>query len=130
MGNALLEDWRARTRTGVTRMRAYYDVVPGRESRIELDRGITNEWGDPMPRIDFVDAPESAALRAFTEQSIRGVFDSVVGAGGGRILSTASSDGQDHPGGGCRMGDDPAASNFLTASSNFPSSMSCMPATE
>ena len=36
MGDALLEDWRSRTQTGVTRMRSYYDVIPNRESRIDL----------------------------------------------------------------------------------------------
>ncbi len=110
MGDALLEDWRSRTRTGVTRMRSYYDVIPDRESRIDLDSGLSNEWGDPMPRITFVDAPESAALRQHTERSIRGVFDRIVGVGGGRILSTSAGNSQDHPGGGCRMGDDPATS--------------------
>ena len=110
MGDALLEDWRSRTQTGVTRMRAYYDVTPDWESRIDLDSGLANEWGDAMPRITFVDAPESVALRSHTEESIRGVFDRIVGAGGGRMLSTSSANGQDHPGGGCRMGDDPATS--------------------
>lgn len=110
LGDALLEDWRARTTTGVARMRAYYDVIPDRDSRIDLESGLTNPWGDPMPRIHFVDAPESAALRAHTERSIRGVFDRVVEAGGGRVVSTSAPDDQDHPAGGCRMGDDPATS--------------------
>lgn len=110
IGDALMEDWRARTRTGVTRMRAYYDVIPDRSSRIDLESGLTNPWGDPMPRIDFVDAPESAALRSHSHESIRAVFGRIVGAGGGRILSTGVDDRQDHPGGGCRMGDDPATS--------------------
>ena len=110
LGDATLEDWRSRTQTGVTRMRSYYDVIPDRDSRIDLDSGLTNEWGDPMPRIGFVDSPESAALRPHTEQSIRGVFERVVGAGGGRILSTSAANSQDHPAGGCRMGDDPATS--------------------
>lgn len=110
LGDALLGDWRRRTRTGVARMRAYYDVIPDRDSRIDLESGLENEWGDPMPRIGFVDAPESVELRAHTEDSIRGVFQRIVGAGGGRILTTSVDDGQDHPGGGCRMGDDPATS--------------------
>ncbi|NIR35011.1 MAG: hypothetical protein GWO22_02945, partial [Actinobacteria bacterium] len=82
LGDALLDDWRARTQTGVARMRAYYDVIPDRESRIDLESGLENEWGDPMPRIAFVDAPESAELRAHTEASIRGVFDRIVESGG------------------------------------------------
>ena len=98
MGDALLDDWRSRTHTGVTRMRSYYDVIPDRESRIDLDSGLSNEWGDPMPRITLVDAPESAALRPHTERSIRGVFDRIVGAGGGRILSSSASTTQGPPG--------------------------------
>jgi len=110
LGDALLEDWRVRTETGVARMRAYYDVLPAPESRIDLDSGLTNEWGDPMPRIGFVDSAESVALRPHTEESIRGVFERIVRAGGGRVLATSVDDGQDHPAGGCRMGDDPTSS--------------------
>lgn len=110
LGDALLDDWRARTETGVTRMRSYYDVIPDRNSRIDLESGLENPWGDPLPRIGFVDAPESVELRSHTEESIRAVFDRIVTAGGGRVLTTGVSDDQDHPGGGCRMGDDPASS--------------------
>ncbi len=110
LGEGLLSDWRARTQTGVARMRGYYDVIPDRESRITLEGGHENAWGDPMPSIRFVDAPESVELREHTEQSIFGVFDRLVGAGGGRMLSRGASNAYDHPGGGCRMGDDPATS--------------------
>ena len=110
LGDEVLDDWRARTGTGVARMRAYYDVIPDRESRIDLDPGLTNRFGDPMPRLRFVDAPESVALRDHTEESINRVFDRLVDAGGGRILTRGHSDLYDHPGGGCRMGDDPATS--------------------
>jgi len=110
MGDALLEDWRARTQAGVTRMRSYYDVIPDRDSRIELESERTNEWGDPLPRIRFRDDPASADLRPHTEDSIREVFDRIVAAGGGRVLTTSVDAGQDHPAGGCRMGDDAATS--------------------
>ncbi len=110
LGDAALEDWRRRARTGAARMRAYYDVIPDRSSRITLDGGLRNEWGDPMPRIRFVDAPESLELRSHTEEHIRGVFDGIVRAGGGKMLSTGVQDAYDHPAGGCRMGDDPASS--------------------
>ncbi|MDH5589382.1 MAG: GMC oxidoreductase, partial [Gemmatimonadota bacterium] len=110
LGDAAMEDWRARTATGTTRLRAYYDVIPDRDSRLVLDPRATNRFGDPLPRLEFRDAPASRELRAHTEERIRGVFDEVTRAGGGRILRTAVDDTQDHPGGGCRMGDDPGDS--------------------
>ncbi|MEY4608012.1 MAG: hypothetical protein RL625_229, partial [Gemmatimonadota bacterium] len=70
-GDALLGDWRRRTKTGVARIRAYYDVLPARESELTLERDTTNAWGDPMPRLTFRDATESAALRGWQEGEIR-----------------------------------------------------------
>ena len=111
LGDALLADWKKRTETGVARMRAYYDVIPARESAITLDGERKNAWGDPLPRIDFVDSDTSVELREHTESSIRAVFESIVRAGGGKVLSARVDEGiYDHPGGGCRMGDDPEAS--------------------
>lgn len=110
LGDALLEDWRRRTETGVARLRSYYDVLPARESAVTLDDARTTPWGDPLPRIAFRDADESRALRGHTEESIRGVFEHMARAGGGRVLMTRADDFQDHPCGGCRMGEDPAAS--------------------
>jgi choline dehydrogenase-like flavoprotein len=110
LGDELLADWRRRTATGTARVRAYYDVIPDRESALTLDGGRKAPWGDPLPKLDFRDAPESAALRAWTEERIRGLFSEMAGAGGGTLLSTRSDSFQDHPGGGCRMGDDPAQS--------------------
>ncbi|MDH3224712.1 MAG: GMC oxidoreductase, partial [Gemmatimonadota bacterium] len=109
LGDALLADWRRRAGTGAARLRAYYDVLPHRESRIELDGG-SNRWGDPLPRLHFRDADASADLRAHTEDLIRQRFQDLVGAGGGRIMRTFVDDTQDHPGGGARMGDAPATS--------------------
>ncbi len=109
LGDALLADWRQRAGTGAARLRAYYDVLPHRDSRIELDGG-TNRWGDPLPRLRFRDADDSADLRAHTEDLIRRRFLDLVGAGGGRIMRTFVDETQDHPGGGARMGDDPGAS--------------------
>ena len=110
LGDALLDDWRGRAEAGRARLRAYYDVIPDRSSGITLDPAHTNVWGDPMPAIAFRDAEASRDLRAHTEDSIRGVFDGLVRAGGGEILQTSSSNFQDHPVGGCRMGDDPGSS--------------------
>ena len=110
LGDAILDDWRARTRTGTTRLRSYYDVIPDRDSRLVLDRATTNRFGDPLPRLEFRDAPVSRGLRAHTEDRIRANFEHAARAGGGRVLRTSVDDTQDHPGGGCRMGDDPGTS--------------------
>lgn len=113
LGDALLADWRRRAKGATARVRAYYDVLPDRESRLTLDAGTTNRFGDPMPRVEFRDAPESVALRAWQEESIRDLFRAMARAGGGDVLrmeNSANDLGQEHPGGGCRMGNDPAAS--------------------
>lgn len=110
LGDALMEDWRARTATGTARMRAYYDVIPAQESGLTLDPERKNPWGDPLPRIDFVDSDWSLGLREHTEEHIRAVFDRIVRAGGGKTLTTRVGEVYDHPGGGCRMGGDPQTS--------------------
>ena len=110
LGDEVLADWRARTATGTARLRGYYDIIPDADSRVTLDASRRNRFGDPLPRIAFRDAPVSRELRAPTEERIRGVFAGLARAGGGRVLRTSVDDVQDHPGGGCRMGDDPAGS--------------------
>lgn len=106
LGDALLADWRSRTAQGSARLRAYYDVLPGRESRITLDDSAKAPWGDPLPRIRFQDDPASGALRGWTEEHIEGIFREMVRAGGGEVLSVSPSSFQDHPCGGLRMGAD------------------------
>ncbi len=110
LGDEVLADWRTRTATGTTRLRSYYDVLPDRDSRVSLDASRRNRFGDPLPRLSFRDAPVSRELRGATEESIRGVFDGLARAGRGRVLRTSVDEIQDHPGGGCRMGDDPGSS--------------------
>jgi glucose dehydrogenase len=113
LGDALLEDWRTRAKTGAARVRAYYDVIPAKASELTLDSSKKNRWGDPMPNLQFRDAAESAALRPYTENTIHALFREMAKAGNGEVISTTSDAGdigQEHPGGGCRMGDDPAAS--------------------
>ncbi len=116
LGDDLLGDWRRRSETGAVRLRAYYDVIPAAESAITLDPKQRNRWGDPMPRIDFVDSTASTELREYTEEKIWGIFRRIVAAGGGKILASGvekHEDGYgvyDHPAGGCRMGIDPATS--------------------
>lgn len=113
LGDEIMRDWRERTRTGVARVRAYYDVIPDRSSELTLDTTKRNAWGDPLPRIVFRDAPESAALRAYSNETIRERFTAMAKAGDGTVLRVEEDDAngwQDHPAGGCRMGDDPATS--------------------
>ncbi len=110
LGDELLGDWRKRTQTGTARVRSYYDIVPDRASELTLDATRKNAWGDPLPKLGFRDAPESAALRARTEDSIRALFGEMARAGNGKLVRTSVDDFQDHPSGGCRMGADPAAS--------------------
>ena len=113
LGDALLADWRRRARGATARVRAYYDVPPDGESRITRDAAATNRFGDPMPHVAFRDAPESAALRGWQEESLRELFRRMARAGNGEILKMENSSndlGQEHPGGGCRMGDDPTTS--------------------
>ena len=113
LGNALLADWTSRAKAGAARVRAYYDVLPARDSQLTLDAGTKNRWGDPMPRIAFKDAPESAALRGYSEDAIKARFFAMAKAGDGTVIgmeSSANDIGQEHPAGGCRMGTDPASS--------------------
>jgi quinoprotein glucose dehydrogenase len=110
LGDEILADWRNRTATGTARVRGYYDVIPDRDSRLTLDASAKNEWGDPMPKLAFRDAPESVELRRYSEDKLRALFDTMARAGGGTVVSANASSFQDHPAGGCRMGNDPATS--------------------
>jgi quinoprotein glucose dehydrogenase len=110
LGDAVLDDWRRRTQTGTARVRAYYDVIPDRASELTLDAARKNEWGDPLPKLAFRDAPESVALRGQTEDAIKTLFNDMAKAGNGKVLRTSVDNFQDHPAGGCRMGNDPATS--------------------
>ncbi|HVS12823.1 MAG TPA: GMC family oxidoreductase [Thermoanaerobaculia bacterium] len=107
LGDAALDDWRGRTARGAARLRAYWDTLPGRDSRLTLDPARRNPWGDPTLRIDLVDHEDTLRLRAHTEESIRGTFERMVAAGGGSVLGVFPGELQDHPGGGCRMGASP-----------------------
>lgn len=113
LGDALLADWRQRAKGATARVRAYYDVLPDRESKLTLDDTKRNRFGDPMPTVTFKDAPESAALREWQEEELRNLFRRMARAGGGEVLAmrnNAGDLGQEHPTGGCRMGDDGATS--------------------
>jgi choline dehydrogenase-like flavoprotein len=110
LGSEILEDWRRRTKTGVARVRAYYDVLPDRASELTLDAARKTPWGDPLPKLVFRDAQASIDLRSRTEDKIRSVFGELARAGGGELGRPSTDNFQDHPAGGCRMGNDPATS--------------------
>ncbi len=110
LGDAVMNDWRSRTATGTARVRSYYDVVPARDSELTLDATRKNVFGDPLPKLSWRDDAVSIALRGYSEDRIREVFNELARAGDGRILRTNVDDFQDHPAGGCRMGSDPASS--------------------
>ena len=112
-GDAMLNDWRGRAKGATARIRAYYDVIPDRESKLTLDAMKTNRFGDPMPTLDFRDDPVSAALKPWQEEQLVALFRRMAKAGGGELLkqeNSANDLGQEHPTGGCRMGDDPTTS--------------------
>ena len=113
LGDAMMSDWRARATGATARVRAYYDVLPDRESKLTLHATRQNRFGDPMPNLDFRDAPESAALKPWQEEQIAALFRRMAAAGKGKLLKMENSVndlGQEHPTGGCRMGDDPMSS--------------------
>jgi glucose dehydrogenase len=110
LGDAILDDWRARTKTGAARVRSYYDVIPDRASELTLDTTRKNAYGDPLPKLAFRDAAESVALRGQTEDTIKALFATMAKAGNGTLVRTSVDSFQDHPSGGCRMGSDGASS--------------------
>jgi quinoprotein glucose dehydrogenase len=112
-GDALLTDWQQRAKGATARVRAYYDVLPDRDSRLVLHDAHRNRFGDPLPSVSFKDAPESAALRGWQEEQLRERFRAMAKAGNGEVLrmeNSANDLGQEHPAGGCRMGTDPMQS--------------------
>ncbi|HXX47003.1 MAG TPA: GMC oxidoreductase, partial [Myxococcota bacterium] len=110
LGDALLADWRSRARRGAARVRAYYDVHPDRDSRLTLDAARRNRWGDPLPRIEHRLDPATREREAATRGHLLGVIERMARADNGKLLATEHSAYLDHPGGGCRMGTDPATS--------------------
>jgi quinoprotein glucose dehydrogenase len=110
MGDALLADWRSRTKRGAARLRAYYDVHPSPDSRLTLDPAAKNRYGDPLPRIAHrLDEATEARVPA-TKQHIVDQFNRLARQNNAKVLSTSEGTYLDHPAGGCRMGVDPATS--------------------
>ena len=110
MGDALLADWRERTKRGAARVRMYYDVHPSADSRLTLDAAAKNRFGDPLPKIEHRLDDATQARLPDTRRHLNDLFARLAREHNGRILSTSEGNYLDHPAGGCRMGTDPAAS--------------------
>ena len=110
LGDELMADWRSRTKGSAVRLRAYVDVHPSADSRLTLDASKKNRYGDPMPKIEHRFDEATLAREAATKTHVLGVFEAMAKASNGRIVNTGEGDYLDHPGGGCRMGSDPATS--------------------
>lgn len=115
-GDAVAQDWRARSRDaqgrrrGMARVRAYYDVHPAENSELTLDAAARNHWGDPLPKIVHRFNDETLARAAGTQQHLQALFARMARENDGKIAATFQGDYLDHPAGGCRMGTDPAQS--------------------
>jgi choline dehydrogenase-like flavoprotein len=110
LGDELMADWQARTTGSSVRLRAYVDVHPSADSRLTLDPSKKNRHGDPMPKIEHAFDEATRAREAATKAHVLDVFATMAKASNGRIVNTSEGDYLDHPGGGCRMGTDPATS--------------------
>jgi quinoprotein glucose dehydrogenase len=104
MGDALMQDWRARSKRGTARVRAYYDTHPDRASVLTLDAAAKNRFGDPLPKITHKLDAATLARQAATKQHIVAIFNRLARENNGKVLSTSESTYLDHPAGGCRMG--------------------------
>lgn len=110
LGDEVMSDWRSRAKGSAVRLRAYVDTHPSVDSRLTLDSSARNRFGDPMPVIEHRLDEATVARAAASREHALSVFEALCGASNGRIVSTGESDYLDHPGGGCRMGTDPATS--------------------
>lgn len=110
LGEDVVTDWRSRSKRGVARVRAYYDVHPAQNSELTLAPASRNKWGDPLPKIEHRLDAATQARTALTKQHILDVFARMARADEGKIVRTSEGNYLDHPAGGCRMGADPATS--------------------
>lgn len=105
-GDAVMADWRTRSKRARARVRAYYDVHPDRDSALTLDPTQKNRYGDPLPTVSHkLDAATESRVER-TKQVIVERFGELARNNNGTIVSTQYSTYLDHPAGGCRMGTD------------------------
>jgi glucose dehydrogenase len=106
LGDAVMADWRARSKRARARVRAYYDVHPDRESTLTLDPSNRNRHGDPLPVVSHkLDAATQSRVER-TKQVIQSRFADLARHNNGKVVATQFSSYLDHPAGGCRMGAD------------------------
>jgi len=110
LGDELLTDWRSRTTRGSARVRGYYTVEPDKDSRLTLDPATKNRWGDPLPVLQHKIDAAAAARATVTRDHFQSLFAQLAKANDGRMGNLSGLNYQDHPAGGCRMGNDPATS--------------------
>jgi choline dehydrogenase-like flavoprotein len=110
LGDAVMADWRTRTKRATARVRAYYDVHPDRASELTLDAAKKNGYGDALPKIVHRPDAASDARRDATVAHIRGVFERMARHDNGVMRPLDLGTYWDHPAGGCRMGTDPSTS--------------------
>lgn len=110
LGDAMLGDWQSRTARGAARVRGYYTVEPDRDSRLTLNPANTNRWGDPLPDIRHKIDAAAEARAGGTRQHFEDLFATLAKADDGQVGRVSGLRYQDHPAGGCRMGNDPATS--------------------
>jgi quinoprotein glucose dehydrogenase len=110
LGDAIMDDWQKRSEKGVAQLRAYYDVIPDKESSLTLSTTNKNPWGDPLPKIDFRDSHWTRDLLEHTTTRVQNTFEEITRAGDGKLLKIIKFNDHDHPCGGCRMGEDPNTS--------------------
>jgi glucose dehydrogenase len=109
LGDELMNDWRARTKGGSVRLRAYYDTHPSKDSRLTLNPARKNRYGDPLPRIEHRFDEQTNQREQRVREHLLGVFQTLAKANNGKVIG-ATEGNLDHPGGGCRMGVDPSTS--------------------
>lgn len=110
LGDGVMADWRSRTKRATARVRAYYDVHPDRASELTLDPATKNMYGDPLPKIVHRADAASESRRQATVEHVRGVFERLAKHNNAKMHPLDFGTYWDHPGGGCRMGSDPATS--------------------
>lgn len=110
LGDELLTDWRSRTTRGSARVRGYYTVEPDKDSRLTLDPATKNRWGDPLPVLQHKVDAATTARAAATREHFQNLFADLAKANDGKMGGLSGLNYQDHPAGGCRMGNDPATS--------------------
>lgn len=110
LGDALVRDWRTRITRGSARVRGYYDIHPDKDSRLTLDPAAKNRWGDPLPVIQHKLDAATQARAAATREHFQTLFAQMAKANDGKMGNISALGYQDHPAGGCRMGNHPATS--------------------